>query len=97
MWKQNEDGIPYLQHRAKGNSQNFIEHYIANPGDISMIPWDEALQIIDKFGFNSAKLHLIFAAYAMKQERPWESLFILICQRLDKRYGLGSANRFTQT
>ncbi|WP_341532315.1 helix-turn-helix transcriptional regulator (plasmid) [Nostoc sp. UHCC 0302] len=87
LWKQNEDGIAYLQHRAKGDSQNFIEHYIANPGDISMLPWDEALQIIDKFGFNSAKLHLIFAAYAMKQERPWESLFILNASELIKDMG----------
>ncbi|MBD2168420.1 helix-turn-helix domain-containing protein [Calothrix membranacea FACHB-236] len=87
LWKQNEDGIAYLQHRAKGDSQNFIEHYIANPGDISMLPWDEALQIIDKFGFNSAKLHLIFAAYAMKQERPWESLFILNASDLIKDMG----------
>ncbi|HYX12824.1 MAG TPA: helix-turn-helix transcriptional regulator [Nostoc sp.] len=87
LWKQNENGIAYLQHRAKGDSQNFIEHYIANPGDISMLPWDEALQIIDKFGFNSAKLHLIFAAYAMKQERPWESLFILNASDLIKDIG----------
>lgn len=87
LWKQNEDGIAYLQHRAKGDYQNFIEHYIANPGDISMLPWDEALQIIDKFGFNSAKLHLIFAAYAMKQERPWESLFILNASDLIKDMG----------
>ncbi|MBD2598271.1 helix-turn-helix domain-containing protein [Nostoc spongiaeforme FACHB-130] len=87
LWKQNEDGIAYLQHRAKGDSQNFIEHYIASPGDISMLPWDEALQIIDKFGFNSAKLHLIFAAYAMKQERPWESLFVLNASNLIKDMG----------
>ncbi|MDZ4879168.1 MAG: hypothetical protein CLLPBCKN_008606 [Chroococcidiopsis cubana SAG 39.79] len=24
-----------------------------------MLPWDEAQQIIDKFGFTTAKLHLI--------------------------------------
>ncbi|MGI2904346.1 helix-turn-helix domain-containing protein [Tolypothrix sp. VBCCA 56010] len=87
LWNQNENGIACLQHKAKGDSQNYIEHYITNPGDITMLPWDEALQIIDKFGFSSAKLHLIFAAYAMKQERPWESLFILNASDLIKEMG----------
>jgi len=87
FWNQNENGIAYLQHRAKGDSQNYIEHYITNPGDITTLPWDEALQIIDKFGFSSAKLHLIFAAYAMKQEKPWESLFILNASDLIKEMG----------
>jgi hypothetical protein len=35
------------------------------------------LQIIDKFGLLSAKLHLMFAAYAMRQKKPWESQFVL--------------------
>ena len=87
LWDKDENGIAYLQHKAKGNSQNYIEHYITNPGDITMLPWDEALQIIEKFGFNSAKLHLIFAAYAMKQENPWESLFILNASDLIKEMG----------
>ena len=74
-WQKNEEGIAVAQHRDQGNTQNYIEHYISTPGDLTLLPWNEAQQIIDKFGFNSAKLHLIFAAYAMRQERPWESLF----------------------
>jgi len=38
-----------------------------------LITWDEAQQIIDKFGFTSAKMHMIFAAHTMNQEKPWES------------------------
>ncbi len=86
-WQKNEEGIAVAQHRAKGNTQNYIEHYISTPGDITLLPWNEAQQIIDKFGFNSAKLHLIFAAYAMKQERPWESLFVLNASELIKEMG----------
>ena len=86
-WKKKEDGTAYSQHKAKGNPQNYIEHYITTPGDITLLPWNEAQQIIDKFGFTSAKLHLIFAAYTMKQEKPWEDIFILNGSDLMKEIG----------
>jgi hypothetical protein len=86
-WQKNEDGIAVAQHRAKGNSQNYIEHYISTPGDITLLPWNEAQQIIDKFGFNSAKLHLIFAAYTIEQSKPWESLFTIKGSDLIEKIG----------
>lgn len=86
-WQKKEDGTAYSQHKAKGNPQNYIEHYITTPGDITLLPWNEAQQIIDKFGFTSAKLHLIFAAYTMKQEKPWEDIFILNGSDLMKEIG----------
>ncbi|MBR8840017.1 MAG: helix-turn-helix domain-containing protein [Stigonema ocellatum SAG 48.90 = DSM 106950] len=86
-WQKNEEGIAVSQHRAKGNPQNFIEHYISIPGDITLLPWNEAQQIIDKFGFTSAKLHLILAAYTMEQEKPWESLFTVKCSDLIEKIG----------
>ncbi|MGL5922458.1 helix-turn-helix domain-containing protein [Chroococcidiopsis sp.] len=87
LWQKNENGIAYLQHRAKGNPNNYIEHYISSPGDITMLPLDEAQQIIDKFGFTTAKLHLIFAAHAMKQEKPWESKFNLKASDIIQEFG----------
>jgi len=87
VWQKNEYEIAYSQHRDKNNPQNYIEHYVSTPGDITLLPWNEAQQIIEKFGFNSAKLHLIFSAYAMKQEKPWESLFILNASDLIKEMG----------
>lgn len=75
QWGKDSSGIGCFQHRAKGRPSNIIEHYITSPGDISLLPWDEALQIIDKFGLTTAKLHLIFAAHTMKQEKVWESQF----------------------
>lgn len=77
LWRQNGNGIAYLHHQAKNNPKNYIEHYITSSGDITLLPWNEAQQIIDKFGFTTAKLHLIFAAHAMKQENPWDSQFHL--------------------
>ena len=77
LWDKDPSGLAFFLHRAKGKSSNIIEHYITNPGDISLLPWEEALQIIDKFGTNTAKLHLFFAAHTMRQEKPWESKFTL--------------------
>ncbi|MEA5551366.1 helix-turn-helix domain-containing protein [Anabaena cylindrica UHCC 0172] len=86
-WQKNEEGIAVAQHRAKGNPQNYIEHYISTPGDVTLLPWHEAQQIIDKFGFNSVKLHLIFAAYTMEQDKPWDSLFTIKGSALIEKLG----------
>ncbi len=86
-WNKDSSGLAYFMHRAKSKSSNIIEHFITNPGDISLLPWDEALQIIDKFGTNTAKLHLIFAAHTMRQEKPWESKFTLSGEDLIRELG----------
>jgi DNA-binding transcriptional regulator YiaG len=77
LWGKDSNGIAYFQHKAKGNPNNFIEHYITKPGDIEILPWEQAEQMIDKFGFNTVKLHLIFAAHTMNQPVPWEGKFSL--------------------
>ncbi len=77
QWGKDSSGGGYFLHQAKGKPSNIIEHYITSPGDITTLPWDEALQIIDKFGLTTAKLHLILAAHTMRQEKPWESKFTL--------------------
>ncbi|NJN13637.1 MAG: helix-turn-helix domain-containing protein [Richelia sp. RM1_1_1] len=87
LWHKDTEGIAYLRYTAKGNPENYIEHYICSPGDITMLPWNEAQQIIDKFGFTTAKLHLIFAAHTMNQEKPWESTFNLKASDIIKEFG----------
>jgi DNA-binding transcriptional regulator YiaG len=77
LWSKDSNGIACFQHQAKGNTNNYIEHYITKPGDIEILPWEQAEQIIDKFGFNTVKLHLIFAAHTMNQPVPWEGKFSL--------------------
>lgn len=102
LWEKDPSGLAFFLHRAKNKSSNIIEHYITSPGDISLLPWEEALQIIDKFGTNTAKLHLIFAAYTMRQEKPWESKFTLSANDLiselgwDKRTDIKKAQKLKE-
>ncbi len=87
LWEKDSSGLAFFFHQAKGKPSNIIEHYITNPGDISLLPWEEALQIIDKFGTNTAKLHLIFAAHTMRQDKPWVSKFTLSAKDLINELG----------
>ena len=87
LWDKDPSGLAFFLHRAKGNPKNLIKHYITNPGDISLLPYDEALQIVDKFGTNTAKLHLIFAAHTMRQEQPWVDEFNLKISDLIEEIG----------
>ena len=87
LWSEDPSGLAYFLHLAKGNPKNLIEHHISSPGDISLLPWEEALQIIDKFGTNTAKLHLIFAAHTMRQDSPWVNQFNLKISDLIEEIG----------
>lgn len=77
LWQQNADDLAVFQYRSRSNPNNYIEHYITNPGDIEMMPWEAAEQIINKFGFDTVKLQLIFAARTMEEDEPWNSTFTL--------------------
>lgn len=77
LWQPDANGIAYFRYHAKNNANNYLEHYITSPGDIEALPWEAAEQIINKFGFNTVKLQLIFAAYAMRQSKPWEGTFTI--------------------
>jgi DNA-binding XRE family transcriptional regulator len=94
LWDKDPSGLASFLHQAKGKASNIIEHYITNPGDISLLPWEEALQIIDKFGTNTAKLHLIFAAHTMRQEQPWVNQFNLKISDLIEEIGWDSNNAY---
>lgn len=71
------DGVAVFTKIAKSNPQNYIEHYISSPGDVTTLPWDAAEKIINNFGFNTVKLQLILAAHAMNQKEPWSGSFTL--------------------
>ena len=78
FWQQDiSNGIAYYRQESHTNSKNYIEHYISSSEDIQVLPWDSARQIIDKFGFNTVLLQLLFAAHAVKCPRPWDSQFLL--------------------
>jgi hypothetical protein len=77
LWQRNEDDLAVFTYQSKRNPANFIEHYITDSGDIALLPWEAAEQIINKFGFNTVKLQLIFAARTMAENEPWKSSFTL--------------------
>ena len=88
FWQQdNSNGIAYYRQESHVNSNNYIEHYISSSEDIQVLPWDSARQIIDKFGFNTVLLQLLFAAHAVKCLRPWESEFSLSGKDIIKELG----------
>lgn len=81
------DGVAVFSKIAKSNPQNYIEHYISTPGDVTMLPWDAAEKIINNFGFSTVKLQLILAAHAMNQEQPWSGSFTLSGEDVIKNLG----------
>jgi len=86
LWR-DRDGIPVFEKVSKNNPQNYIEHYISSPGDVTLLPWDAAEKIINQFGFNTVKLQLILAAHAMNQPEPWNGTFTLSGEDLIKDLG----------
>lgn len=86
LW-QDRDGIAVFSKIAKSNPQNYIEHYISSPGDVTTLPWDAAEKIINNFGFNTVKLQLILAAHAMNQSEPWNGSFTLSGEDVIKNLG----------
>ena len=87
LWGKDNNGFAYFKHQSQGYPKNYIEHYISSPGDITVLPWEQAEQIIDKFGFNTVKLHLIFAAHTMNQPIPWSGKFSLKASDVIKYLG----------
>ena len=76
------------EYQGRKNPENRIYHYISDPYDLKLLPFDEAVQIIDKFGINTAKLHLIFSIHASQERKPWEGLFRLQGTQLIKDLNL---------
>ena len=94
LWYE-RDGIAVFSKIAKSNPQNYIEHYISSPGDVTMLPWDAAEKIINNFGFNTVKLQLILAAHAMNQAEPWSGSFTLSGDDVIKNLGWNNRKDLT--
>lgn len=94
-WAMDSNGIAYSQHKAKNNPRNYIEHNITSPGDITLLPWEQAEQIIDKFGPDTVKLQFLAAAHTMKQAVPWESSFTLKATDIVRELGWDKNHKIT--
>lgn len=77
LWQSDASSMVYRRYLAKHNRNHYLEHYIASPGDLEMLIWEAAEQILQKFGINAVKLHCVLAAHAMQQAVPWHSPFTL--------------------
>ncbi len=91
--------LALYRYEGKSNADNYIEHYInkANTKEIITLPFSEAIQIIDKYGIDTAKLHLILAVHACRQEKPWDTKFILKGTDLIKALGWHKNKHLTKT
>ncbi len=87
------------RYKGKSNAGNYIEHYInkANTKEIITLPFSEAIQIIDKYGIDTAKLHLILAVHACRQDEPWKAMFTLKGTDLIKDLGWHKNKHLTKT
>lgn len=77
LWQQDSNGIAFYRQESKRNPKNYVEHYITSAGDVTLLPWEDAKQIIDQLGFDTAKLQFIFASHTMDEAEPWKSSFTL--------------------
>lgn len=92
LWQSDTKGVAYARYRARNNHDHYLEHYITSSGDIKALPWEAAEQIINKHGLDTAKLHFLLAAHAMRSSSPWESTFILKVSDILTELGWDSTN-----
>ena len=73
LWENGEDNRPTF--RKQFSRGRCVEHYILDADPSSQYPerlaQKAAWKIIRQFGLAAAYIHLILAAYAMEQQRPW--------------------------
>jgi len=88
-WKNGEDDRPRF--RKQFSQGRWVEHYILDADPFSQYPerlaQKAAWKIIRQFGLPAAYIHLILAAYAMEQQRPWLEVIRLKGSDLIKTLG----------
>lgn len=80
QWSYDTDlDLAYFNYKGSKKPSNYIEHYISNWDQDKLIgiPFNEAIQILDKFGLDTAKLHLILCIHAYRQPIPYKAEFYL--------------------
>ena len=94
-WKKDEyTAEAYYEYRGKKKPKNYVEHYInqENGEELHKLPFEEALQLIDKFGLDTCKLHLLLSSLACKPDNPYGTAIILKGTELIKTLGWGTNN-----
>ena len=90
LWESGEDNRPTF--RKQFSQGRCVEHYILDADPFSQYPerlaQKAAWKIIRQFGLPAAYIHLILAAYAMEQQRPWLEVIRLNGSDLIKTLGM---------
>jgi len=90
-WNKSITGKAVFNHRKSNNINSYITHYIndfKNTDELKFLPYNEANQILDKFGVHPALLHLILAVHIYRQPDPLSAVFYLKGTDLIKDLGL---------
>ncbi|MBD2099830.1 helix-turn-helix transcriptional regulator [Leptolyngbya sp. FACHB-261] len=102
LWQQDSSGS--VSFRKDFSKDRYIEHFITStvPESKNLVLFTEkaAWNIIWKLGeegLDTAKLHLMFAAHAFKQEKPWETEFKLAGSDLIKELGWDNRKDLSKT
>ena len=90
LWEIDEDSTLYYRrsvHRGRGEIRYRLA---ANPESKSLAPMaaKDATTVIGKFDIRATCLHLIFAAYAVTVDCPWNDSFVLNDQHIEQYLGL---------
>lgn len=82
-------------HRGRGELIFKIAHNVESeyPIPLKTIEAEKAFQQLD---IRATCLHLIFAAYAVTLESPWENTFVLTDQQIEQYLGLGKRKDLTK-
>ncbi len=102
-WETNKDDQLYFQRSVK-QGKGKIDFWLTNDvlsDDPAILNSIEAVPTVEKMDIRAACLHLIFAAYAVAIERPWEQEFAIDNKQietylgLDKRKDLNKATKLS--
>ena len=96
-WEKYNEGCLYFSKEfGKGR---FIEFFILNnqKQQPEFITEQAESEILERYGVMAARLHVLFAAYAARQEQPWKDPFDLRGTDLIKSLGLHQTHRMNKS
>ncbi|MEO0536260.1 MAG: helix-turn-helix domain-containing protein [Cyanobacteria bacterium P01_A01_bin.123] len=82
-------------HRGRGEMRFWLATDPETDDPVPMAP-DQATAAIANFDIRAACVHLIFAAYAITLDRPWEETFVLNDQHIEQYLGLDKRKDLTK-
>jgi DNA-binding transcriptional regulator YiaG len=99
-WKEDEQGKLIYQ-RQVNQGRGSITLRIADTPDHPLAPITETLESaqapqLQAFDIRAACLHLIYAAFAAAQEKPWEDAFVISDQQIEEYLGLDKRKDLTK-